>query len=393
MNIINTSEILAQSLDRLTYPANRIQVPRNTKLNLFMGIGIWSKMDGLSLGLPIDVMHMLLTATLLKSQIQLANPGKVSRIYLLIADSMALREGANKNKLNEMILIYKRCLSHLLKLLNLQDSTSIILSSDVESYPEYQDTLSSLEKTPTLQELKQDVAHYKYIRTQSAITHFMYSHRGVGVKIGWICAASSKQLGNYKIDPRLVMHWDELRFDNIYQMICPNSTLQYAYSKAGLRQRQIHERSVQVSEGCPYTAYEKDRRYVMQISQRKEIKTICFLKTRVTRLWKGVAQLCSTLRELNIINREILPPDCIEVNNNVATVYKMLNYWANISVVNLTCLPYNLTCLSYNESQKIRYLIENYPNFPSSIAWEIIEYAGNTDDNESVLTTNKSETS
>ena len=56
------------------------------KINVFLGIGLWSKVHGLSLGLPIDVLLMLITADRLRNQVD-AGAGN---IYLLIADSLAM---------------------------------------------------------------------------------------------------------------------------------------------------------------------------------------------------------------------------------------------------------------------------------------------------------------
>jgi hypothetical protein len=74
---INTSEILSQGLSLLTYNGNNIVTPRDNHLNIFMGIGLWSVRDGLSEGLPIDIMQMLLSATIMRSQILEANLGKI----------------------------------------------------------------------------------------------------------------------------------------------------------------------------------------------------------------------------------------------------------------------------------------------------------------------------
>lgn len=70
---INTTRILSQGLSLLTYNRDNIITPKDNQLNIFMGIGLWSVRDGLSEGLPIDVMQMLLSATMMRSQILEAN--------------------------------------------------------------------------------------------------------------------------------------------------------------------------------------------------------------------------------------------------------------------------------------------------------------------------------
>src|ERR1700733_12668748 len=98
---VNISETLTQGLSLLTYNGDNIITPKDNQLNIFMGIGLWSVRDGLSEGLPIDVMQMLLSATMMRSQILEANRGKSSKIIVLIADSMAVREGADKERVSQ----------------------------------------------------------------------------------------------------------------------------------------------------------------------------------------------------------------------------------------------------------------------------------------------------
>lgn len=104
---VNISETLSKWLSLLTYNGNSIITPKDN-LNIYMGIGLWSVRDGLSESLPIDVMQMLLSATVMRSQIMEANHGKSSKVILLIADSMAIREGAEKEKVSQLVRIYKK---------------------------------------------------------------------------------------------------------------------------------------------------------------------------------------------------------------------------------------------------------------------------------------------
>ncbi len=130
---INITETLNQSLSLLTYNGNSIITPKDNQLNIYMGIGLWSVRDGLSEGLPIDVMQMLLSATIMRSKIMEANSGNSSKVIVLIADSMAVREGAKKEKVSQLVQIYKKSLEPLLDLLNIKECSKIILSSDLES--------------------------------------------------------------------------------------------------------------------------------------------------------------------------------------------------------------------------------------------------------------------
>ena len=70
----NTSNTLSKDLSLLTYNGNQIEIPKDNQLNIYMGIGLWSVRDRLSEGLPIDVMQMLLSASIMRSEIREANP-------------------------------------------------------------------------------------------------------------------------------------------------------------------------------------------------------------------------------------------------------------------------------------------------------------------------------
>ena len=335
---INTTRILSQGLSLLTYNRDNIITPKDNQLNIFMGIGLWSVRDGLSEGLPIDVMQMLLSATMMRSQILEANRGKSSKIIVLIADSMAVREGADREKVSQLIEIYKRSLRPLLDLLNLTESSEVILSSELEKCSQYQEALKSVENSRIVKQLRvEDEAHYAYVRTQTAITHYMNKYGHVGIKVGWICAESSKQLTG-RVSAQSLKQWDELKFDRWCEEICEGSTMQYVYAKAGLKQSG-KEKTVNVSEGCPYTAYSKDQRYIVRIQDKKDIKTICPIQKRVAIHWKGVAEACSSLVQARLVHCMLLPEDCIKKSNAIATVYNMLNHWSNPPM-----LPSKIVC-------------------------------------------------
>lgn len=326
-----TTGVLSQSLSQLTYNADKIKTPKDNQLNIYMGIGLWSVKDGLSEGLPIDVMQMLLSATVLRSEIKEANPKEFPTIIILIADSMAVGEGAEREKVFELVELYKKSLKPFLKLLNIRDCTEIVLSSDLEKIRKYQVTRETIESSPVLQQIKaEDPLHYAYISTQTAITRYMQLHKEVGVKVGWISAASSKELNN-TLEPKHLKNWDELKFDRWCEMAYPDS-MQYLYTKAGLKQSQ-DKRHVNVSEGCPYTAYAKDQRYIIQTEEERSLSSICPLQKRVRSHWSGVAEICKSLRQLNIVPNRLIPKGCIQKTNDVLTVTRLLNHWLNLPVI------------------------------------------------------------
>lgn len=324
----NISGKLSTIQSQLTYNGNHIKIPDIDKKNIYMGIGLWSAKDGLSIGLPVDIMQMLLSAIPLRSKIIENNPKELPKVIILIADSMAIAEGAKEDQVSQIVMLYKKSLAPLLELLNLTNNTEIILSSELENENKYQETLNLIENHDLLINHKGDTHHYNYIKTQTAITHYMHTHRDVGVKIGWICTDSSKQLNQGAcID---LKNWDELKFDRAYGACFPKSTLQCLYARAGMKQRQEKDGGpISVSEGSPYTAYEKDHRYIVQ-SKKVDIKSICPLQNRVSKQWTNVPQICSELSQLKLVSINILPNDWNCKNNLKLTVSKMLTHWSNI---------------------------------------------------------------
>lgn len=325
---INTAEVLSQGLSILTYNGNNIAPLQDHQLNIFMGIGLWSVRDGLSKGLPVDVMQMLLSAALMRSQIMGANQGRSSKVIILIADSMAIREGAEQEKVSLLVRIYKKSLETLLDLLSIKESSEIILSSELESSNPYKEVLKSVKNSQIVRQLKEeDETHYAYIRTQVAITRYMSIHGQAGIKVGWIFAESSKQLQG-RATAQSLKPWDELKFDRWCVEICPDSTMQYLYTKAGLKQSG-NDKKISVSEGCPYTAYPRDQRYIVRTQDKKDIKTICPIQKRTASHWKDIAELCSNLIKAHLVHRELLSENCIKNSNVIGTVYNMLNHWTN----------------------------------------------------------------
>lgn len=325
---INISKTLTEGLSLLTYNGNKIVTPKDNRLNVYMGIGLWSLRDGLSEGLPVDVMQMLLSAALMRSQIMEEARGRSSKIIILIADSMAIREGADAQKTSQMVQIYKKSLEPLLDLLDIKASSEMVLSSELEGSAGYLESLKAVENSTIIKRLKEeDSVHYAYVRTQTAITRYMNTQGDVGVKVGWICNESSKHLG-FRVKAQSLDRWDELKFDLLCEDICAESTMQYLYAKAGLKQSRS-DKSINISEGAPYTAYSKDRRYIIQPQGQTNIKSICPIQKRVACQWKGIAELCSKLVQARLAHSSLLPEDCIEKNNAIRTVHNMLNYWAN----------------------------------------------------------------
>ncbi|MCE2993826.1 MAG: hypothetical protein LW826_06500 [Candidatus Jidaibacter sp.] len=334
MKTITKSEIMSQQLSKATYNGQDIQ-PNLNRPNICMGIGMWSAKDKLSIGLPVDVMQMLLAATILSGQIAETHPGTRPKLIILIADGMAIREGADPAEVKDLVAKYQKCLESLLNLLKMQESSQLLLASQVEGLTEYQTVLDDTKQNSNMQALISDIQHYNYILTQTALISYLEEHEKVGVKVGWLCEGSAKEL-EHGMTAAALKNWDELKFDRLRSQICCSSTMQYLYTKAGLKQTG-NGKNISISEGCPYTAYPNDNRYIMQNSGSNN----CIVKNiskKIAQHWSRVAEVCSVLsyREIDLLPANIIPPDAIKKNNNVATVTNILNYWVNVGCAGIS---------------------------------------------------------
>lgn len=309
------SNIITKNLAVMSYGGDNIILPENEKSNLYMGIGLWSAENRLSEGLPVDVMQMLITAAIMRLRIMDANPGILPQIKILIADSMAVKEGADAGEVKSLVSVYKRSLKPLLELLNIHNVTTIVRASKLTSTQEYKAIKHELDTNAQLQQYADDAAHYRYIRTQTAITEYMHRHADVGVKVGW-----------RKKGPAA---WDESKFDAIYKSVCPHSRMSNLYAKAGLNMTINKKKATALSEGCPYTAYSKYhlQRYVVQPECNVDIKEVCAVTKAIKEHWLNAVTVCRDLGE--DLGRDILPEDCCKGSNTLNWVYKALNYWVN----------------------------------------------------------------
>lgn len=329
---MNTSSILTKSLADISYGGENISLPASDKNNLYMGIGLWSNTNGLSQGLPIDVIKMLLAAAIMRLLIVTANPDRKPKITLLIADSLAIAEGADAGKVRSLVSVYKQCLKPLLKLLNIHEDTKIVRAAKLTATPEYQaikkEVKNEIETNPSLLEYSKgkDPEHYRYIRTQTAITEYMYRHADVGVKVGW----RKKECKVTRTGKISMIQWDELKFDAIYRTVCPQSNMSNLYTRAGLKMEKIEkQKEPRLTEGCPYTSYSPLQRYVMQSNGSLDIKTVWPVTRGISNQWLNVVKICNDLN--NSLGKDVLPSGCLSGNNTNVWVYRALNYWVNMA--------------------------------------------------------------
>jgi hypothetical protein len=341
---INTGNVILQGLQRLTFNHDQINLASIKETNIFLGIGLWSKKDGLSIGLPVDVIQMLLAAKCLQAQVKEKNHRLQSNVILLIADSMAIHEGANPDKVDQIVKIYKKCLEPWINLLHLSSCHEILLSSELEKKEEFIHTLTKVQENRIAKQLKtNDPDHYAYVHTECAHTLFLNRYYSVGIKLGWICESSKKFICS--ASPESLTHWDELKFDKWTQKICQNDcTMQFLYARAGLKNTKTAHQT-QVSEGPPYTAFAKDRRYIMQVATPITIN-ICSLEKKISSHWRGIAEICNGLIRAGLVDEKLLRGDCIKKSNERATVTNLLNHWINVPtkpVITFTAIEPNST--------------------------------------------------
>lgn len=262
-NIDPTSGILTGLTHNVLNPLEK----NSKKNNIYMGIGIWSKKNGLSEGLPVDIIKMLLAAKVAALTLH------SRRVIILIPDSMAKNEGADQKEVDKIILVYRKCLASLIDLLNMNDCAEIMLSSKLEKKEEYIKTHANMAASESVKKLKCKSEHKYYIATQSTITQHMHLHENVGVKIGWVKAKGIPLIAK---DEELsdLSRYDELEFDLIYKGLCPESRMQYLYVDAGSKHL-IKQGAINYQEAPPYTAFSADHRYTMQTSIQKSIVDTC----------------------------------------------------------------------------------------------------------------------
>lgn len=319
---MSLKEVTSHALSLLTY--NGLAVSHEKNPNIYMGIGLWSNEKKLSKGLPIDIIGMLLAATAYLTRRKEIDPSSSPKLVILVADSMALQEGSKqgftKEDIDRITCIYRKSLEPLLKLLKIGEQTEIVLASDLEKRKDFRSCLDEINQNPRMQEIEEtDPVHSNYVRQQSAITRYMEKHLSVGMKLGWRRKAPSSN------------SWDELTFDRFYRDIFPSSKMQYVYAKAGLRKVETSKQP-NTKEACPYTAFEEDRRYVINTTEDVSIATrdVYRLNGALSSHWDSIIDVCSKLKEASLVDESILPEEVSTLNSRKAKIYRSLDLWVNL---------------------------------------------------------------
>jgi hypothetical protein len=287
MTSVDRKLLMMELLHAVTYNAAEEIIPSGHKQNMFMGAGLWSNRHGLSEGLPLDILHMLIPIRILQELVFLKNPErKLPKVYILIADSMALREIGKKGveeqdelfrKLGEIKFIYARSIGFLITALRL--NAEILYLSEIEATPVYERISKEVSELSCLETVSPE--NFLYVQGQLASTKVMYEEFDAGLKIGWS-----------KIpEKRILEDWDEPKFDQLSKIACPE--ISYIYTKAGLNGLG--------SEAPPYTAFgSSGKRCVLHLRQGLDMK---FPKIKADSRWALIRSFCKTLFELELTEK------------------------------------------------------------------------------------------
>lgn len=225
------------------------------EINIFMGIGFISGRDGLSQGLPIDILNMIIVA----DQVRLKLLPVKSTIHLLIADHMAYQH-LNREELflaKNVAKCYQDHMVALLRSLDLLDKVNIHLSSQVIEDERFQAILKVLREQDIggLPKSEDNLAlniltcqngytesHRFYFVNQTALGKFFKEVYQCQIKLGWSKGSAHKVISRSE-------HYDEPHFDRFYRQIYGHD-LSFIYVDSG------HNLANDASE-VPYSAPNK----------------------------------------------------------------------------------------------------------------------------------------
>lgn len=202
-----------------------LHLEEREQMNIFMGIGFISGKDGLSQGLPIDILNMIIVASQIQEKLQMS--GKNSTIHLLIADHLACQSNDMEypQEIKCLALRYHAQILSTLNNLKIVDKVIIHYSSDIIKTDTYQSILNQIEcikkedisreKMPLVYEVfmaqgKYNQGNRRYFINQTALGEYFYHHYHCVLKISWSRNAKDK-------DILKSTSFDEPHFDRFYQ--------------------------------------------------------------------------------------------------------------------------------------------------------------------------------
>jgi len=163
--------IVEQWIPGLFTPGPRApsQPPLATGGCVFAGFGCVGR-GGVSIGLPIDAVTMVIAAELARRAYQQAE------VVLLVADQHAVEAGADLGRVAAIATHYKSLLSAISRLLEIP-SFAVILASELDRDVSFRGVLD--------QAKRRGAGHNAYFDREAADIEFLRRHRRLGLKIGW----------------------------------------------------------------------------------------------------------------------------------------------------------------------------------------------------------------
>lgn len=207
------------------------------KNNVYMGIGVWSKMHGLSKGLPICFLNLLIRAD--KERNKLGS----GKIFILIADSLALDSRSDHievtpDDIHERVeqyiqIIESLCAELLIENVEIERASKI---NETEAYQKIEKELKIL-LLETLRMEHGDTTTSEYILHQTALSKYYATLKNCAFKIGWRYTSEKS--------------FDEPWFDKYCKRI--GLPIDFVYAEAGIG-IDIRQKQKQPRYCVPYSA-------------------------------------------------------------------------------------------------------------------------------------------
>lgn len=203
--------------------------------SIYYGTGLTTP-NAISVGLPFDVLGMMLTAE------RLRRAGQFETVIHHIADTHAkTNDWINEAAVDSLAAETKKTLESVKSGLGL-DNFEIILSSTFDTTSEYKAILEAYE----------DSEEAEYVKRELADITWYKAHKDLRLKTSWIIQAKETELG-----------FDERRFDREFLRYHPDG-LSFVYTKPG----RTHDPSR--PKASPYISIEGEERLLIRPNQNVE---------------------------------------------------------------------------------------------------------------------------
>lgn len=266
------------------------------KKNITVGFGFVSHNNGLSMGVPIDIYTMLLTAE--DARRQVIEEG--AKVHVLIGDHFAFESHHQScediSKVRKIRDKYIKKIKHILINLGVEQHYVFHLSSEIIISEAYKSLRAELEEqvekindfvqvdiepkemiskkgkhiistdtweilNPTLYS-RYDQSNRKYFLDQTAIFRYMFEKQGCGIKVSWAKAHQSSKISRS-------VSFDEPHFDRFYRDLYfdHEARLSFIYTKPGFATNRTDERSKVI----PYTAAPQEDIHRVLLSSKQPL--------------------------------------------------------------------------------------------------------------------------